>query len=57
MTHWLVAFPQRVAFWYLVATPGTANLSREGFQLIVRDLVNVIVPVSDVLPVQLLSLP
>ena len=57
MIHWPAACLQHGAFSCLGAIPGTANLSHEGFQLIVLDLVDVIVPVSDVLPSQLLSLP
>ena len=57
MTHWPEACLQHGAFSCLVAIPDTANLSHEGFQLIVLDLVDVTVPVSDALLSLLLSLP
>ena len=57
MIHWPEAYLLHGAFSCLGAVLGTANLSHEGFQLIVLDLVDVIVPVSDALLSQLLSLP
>ena len=57
MIHWPAACLPHGAFLCHGAILGTANLSREGFQLIALDLVDVVVLASDALLWQLLSLP